>query len=174
MKKTIAVLIVLICIFSFIGCQRITKYYNIHMVADVYYDNETLLQEAADALLSADISIPIYIYPITSKNLTYYQECEIGNIRFEADVVNLDLFEAECQELYNTIAPLFDELNFWRICVYRDEIIFVLEYKGGFAAELFYVYDENADSYSTLDVVKDEMKINNYWYAVKIYEPDGL
>lgn len=172
LKKFIAILIALICLFSLNGCKHITELNSIEKVTDVYYDNETMLQNAVDALLSMDNPvIPMYINPVARGSVHYYPECEIGNLRFDGDASNDGIFKSDCQMLYETVAPLFEELNIWGIRVYRDEITFVLEYKEGFAAELFYVYDENS-SFSTSRFIKSEFQIDDHWYAVKTHDPD--
>ena len=112
------------------------------------------------------------IDPITRETPHYFPEYEIGSLRFIENTSDEAALEAKCFTLYDSIAPLFEKLNLWGVRVTNSDIRFVLEYSEGYAAELYYVYDGDSSSFSTMRIIEDELQLDDYWYAVETYELD--
>ena len=182
MKKMIAILLALTWFLFLPGCGPVRllpgggpdlELDTTQKIADVYHENADLFQNAIDAIRELVPSAAMIIDPISYESIHYYPEYEIEDLRF-INVSDVEDFETICTALYDSIAPLFKEFDLWRISVSKWDVRIAFEFSHlGYASELFYVYDGSKDSFTSTMSIIEELQIDDHWYAVVNYDPEG-
>ena len=144
------------------------------MVKELYLEKRQLFDEAITIIrekTSGEITIQMIR---TNETFPSNNQYRIGDILFLSGSYGTARFVRDCTAINATIAHLFSQFEFFRICLTPEYVLFAFEYENGYSSELYYV--ENRQSVFARNAAKttiDETWIDEKWFAVITYDPEN-
>ena len=131
----------------------------------IYYENETLFQAAAEALISYETDDEfIRIFPAGTEHFEYTVPVWYYDLESVMIISSMSLSDEQGQKIQAVAAPLMKALDLPQIASLQSGVLFLLDAGTGQTAELHYLIS-GGEAHLGFGI-RDKLHINENWYAV--------